>query len=57
MSCNFSDRFFVIKCGLCIFGLFCQRKHSYSYLLTLTLTHILNHSLEKTCVAYNVEPY
>ena len=31
MSCNFSDRFFVMNCGLCISGLLCQRKHSYSY--------------------------
>ena len=32
MSCNFSVRFFVMNCGgLCIFGLLCQRKHSYSY--------------------------
>ena len=35
MSCNFSDRFFVMNCGLCIFGLLCKRKHSY----TLTLTY------------------
>ena len=27
MSCNSSDRFFVMSCnGLCIFGLLCQRK-------------------------------
>ena len=32
MSCNFSDRFFVMNCSLCIFGLLCQRKH-----LNLTL--------------------
>ena len=33
MSCNFPDRFFVMNCGLCIFGLLCQRKYSYSYSL------------------------
>ena len=35
MSCNFSDRFFVMNCGLCISGLWCQRK---TLLLLLTLT-------------------
>ena len=44
MSCNFSDRFFVMNCGLCISGLLCQRKHSYSYSLTLTYSYSYSYS-------------
>ena len=33
MSCNFSDRFFVMNCGLCIFWFIVSKK---TLLLTLT---------------------